>query len=225
MRGLLKFVASSPPPLCFLDGLPRLSPAQRDSLEVPFSLPELAAAVQEAAPDKSPGLDGLSYEFYCTTPPLVGPPLLSALNAMLSDGLLTLFLHRGVVCLLPKVPSVPTAAQLRPITLLAVDYKLLTKMLVARLLHVLPDVLKASQLCSVRGCSIFDGAAAILSVAEYLHRRNLPGFLLSLDFFHAFDRVSLQWLDWVLEAMGFGLILRQWVATLHHRASPLINGY
>jgi hypothetical protein len=96
---------------------------------------------------------------------------------------------------------------------------LLTKMLVARLLHVLPDVLKASQLCSVRGRSIFDGAAAILSVSEYLHRRNLPGFLLSLDFFHAFDRVSLQWLDRVLEAMGFGLVLRQWVATLHRHAT------
>ncbi len=84
---------------------------------------------------------------------------------------------------------------------------------------MLPDVLKASQLCSVRGRSIFDGAAAILSVSEYLHRRNLPGFLLSLDFFHAFDRVSLQWLDHVLEAMGFGLVLRQWVATLHLRAT------
>ncbi len=92
-------------------------------------------------------------------------------------------------------------------------------MLVARLLHVLPDVLRASQLCSVRGRSIFDGAAAILSAAEYLHRRRLPGFLLSLDFFHAFDRVSLQWLDRVLEVMGFGLILRQWVGTLHRRAT------
>ncbi len=36
-----------------------------------------------------------------------------------------------------------------------------------------------------------------------------------LDFFHAFDHVSLQWLDRVLEAMGFALILWQWVATLH----------
>ncbi len=203
----------------FLEGLPRLSPAQRDSLETPFSMPELAATVQEAAPDKSPGLDGLFYEFYHITLPLVGPPLLTALNAMLAEGLLTLSLCRGVVHLLPKVTAVPTAAQLRPITLLAVDYKLLTKMLVARLLHVLPDVLKASQLCSVHGRSIFDGAAAILSLSEYLHRRNLPGFLLSLDFFHAFDRVSLQWLDRVLEAMSFGLVLRQWVATLHRRAT------
>jgi hypothetical protein len=102
---------------------------------------------------------------------------------------------------------------------LSVDYKILTKMLVARLLNVLPSVLHATQLCSVRGRSIFDGAAAVLSAAEYLHRRGVPGFLLSLDFFHAYDRVSIQWLDRVLEAMGFGAVLRHWVATLHRRAS------
>ncbi len=47
----------------------------------------------------------------------------------------------------------------------------------------------------------------------------MPGFLLSLDFFHAYNRVSIQWLDRVLEAMGFGAVLRHWVATLHRRAS------
>jgi hypothetical protein len=60
----------------FLNGLPRLSQLERDSLEVPFTLPELAAAVDEAAANKTPGLDGLSYEFYRATLPLVGPPSL-----------------------------------------------------------------------------------------------------------------------------------------------------
>ena len=138
---------------------------------------------------------------------------------MLASGLLSLSLRRGVVRLLPKVPTIPLPSQLRPITLLSVDYKLLTKMLVARLLHVLPSVLCTTQLCSVRGRSIFDGAATILSAAEYLHRRGVPGFLLSLDFYHAYDRVSMQWLDRVLEAMGFGAVLRGWVATLHRQAS------
>jgi hypothetical protein len=107
------------------------------------------------------------------------------------------------------------ASQLRPITLLNCDYKLLTKMLVARFLRVLPDILVTTQLCSVKGRSIFDGAAAILSAAEALWRKRMPGFLVSLDFFHAYDRVSMAWVDKVLEAMGFGRILREWVATLH----------
>jgi hypothetical protein len=102
---------------------------------------------------------------------------------MLNSALLPLSLCCGVVCLLPKVAGTPTAAQFRPMTLLGADYKLLTKMFVNRLLLVLPNILTIGQLCSVQGKSIFDGAAALLSVVEYLHQRRAPGFMISLDFF------------------------------------------
>ncbi len=42
---------------------------------------------------------------------------------------------------------------------------------------------------------------------------------LSLGFFHAYDRVSMDWVDRVLEAMGFGLIFRGRIATLLRGAS------
>jgi hypothetical protein len=64
----------------FLDGLPRLSPAQRDSLETPFSVPELAAAVLEAAPDKSPGLEASPMS--STAPPSLWLARLSSLPSM-----------------------------------------------------------------------------------------------------------------------------------------------
>ncbi len=73
----------------FLNNLPRLTQEERNSLKLSFTLPELAAAMDETAPNKSTGLDGLSYEFYRTTLPLIGPSILAALNAMLENGLLT----------------------------------------------------------------------------------------------------------------------------------------
>ena len=94
----------------FLDGLPTLSGEEREALERPLSLAELQEAVEKAAPQKSPGLDGLSYEFYRATFPEVGPPLLDAFNAMLAGGLLTASLRQGVVRLLPKVAGVPAAS-------------------------------------------------------------------------------------------------------------------
>ncbi len=203
----------------FLLGLPTLLPEDRDGLKAPFTLAELEDAVSSGVANKSPGLDGLSYELYKKVLPYVAQPLLEALNSMLEAGLLQPSLRKGVVRLLPKVGGTPTASQLRPITLLVVDYKLLTKIFVNRLLPVLPQVLRATQLCSVRGRSIFSGAASILSAIEHLHRFNQPGFLLSLDFFHAYDRVCLEWVDRVLEAMGFGRTFRGWVATLHRDAS------
>jgi Reverse transcriptase (RNA-dependent DNA polymerase) len=124
-----------------------------------------------------------------------------------------------VVRLLPKVAGVPKASQLRPITLLCTDYKLLTKMFVARLLPLLPSLLTSTQLCSVRGRSIFDGGLAILSSIQHLQHKKLPGFLVSLDLFHAYDRVDLRWVEKVLEAMGFGPLFRGWIQTLHRGAS------
>jgi hypothetical protein len=203
----------------FLEHLPRLEPLQAAALEAPFQLCELQEAVEAAAAAKSPGLDGLSYEFYKKCFPVLGPSLLSAFNDMLVADALPPSLRRGVVRLLPKVAGTPTAAQLRPITLLGTDYKLLTKMFVNRLLAVLPDILTAGQLCSVHGKSIFDGAAAILSAVEYLQQRQLPGYVVSLDFFHAYDRVDLQWVDKVLAAFGFGAEWRRWIQLLHKNAT------
>ena len=147
--------------------------------------------------------------------------LVEALNVMLEDGQLTASLWVGGVCLLPKVAGVPGAHQLRPITLLSCDYKLMTKVMVRRLINVLPTVLTTSQLCSVKGRSIYDGITAILSVVEARQRQKRPGFLLNLDFFHAYDRVCMPYVDRVLEVMGFGDIFRGWVRTLHSGAEAV----
>jgi exonuclease III len=169
----------------FLEGLPTLPEEQADALEVPFTYPELAAAVKGAAAARAPGLDGLPYEFYKTVLAIIGPQLLKVFNQMLQDGSLVASMRSGVVRLIPKVQGVPTAAQFRPITLLGADYKILTKMFVGRLMEVLPTLLQAGQLCSVRGRSIFDGAVSLLSAVEYLHQKQIPGYVISLDFFHA----------------------------------------
>jgi Reverse transcriptase (RNA-dependent DNA polymerase) len=41
----------------------------------------------------------------------------------------------------------------------------------------------------------------------------------TLDLFHAYDRVDLWWVDSVLAALGFGRVFRGWIQTLHWGAS------
>jgi hypothetical protein len=202
----------------FTRGLPTLSREQATIMEMPITLPELEQAVTKAANGRSPGLDGLSYEFYRAVFPYVGTSMVAALNTMLDRGQLTPSLLRGAVRLLPKVAGAPAASQLRPITLLACDYKLLSKVYVQRLLPLLPTVLTSNQLCSVQGRSIFDGCTSLLSTVEACHRGKRPGFLMNLDFFHAFDRVCMEYVDKVLSAMNFGGRFREVVATLHRGA-------
>ncbi len=202
----------------FVRDIPAVDQFQAATMDLPLNLPELEFAAASAASGKAPGLDGLPYEFYRRTMHLVGPSLLEALNTMLERGALTPSLQLGAVRLLPKVAGVPAASQLRPITLLSCDYKLMTKIYVQRLLPILPTVLTTHQLCSVRGRSIFDGCTALLSVVEACHRERRPGFLINLDFFHAYDRVCMSYVDRVLAAMGFGDQFRAAIRTLHRGA-------
>jgi hypothetical protein len=126
---------------CFLPGLFSLSAHHLEMLEVPLMFTELYDAVKQADKGCSPGIDGLPYEFYKALLSLVGLPLLEALNGMLKASELDPSLRRGVIWLIPDVAGTPIAVQLRPITLLCTDYKLLTKMLTARMLTVLPTML------------------------------------------------------------------------------------
>jgi hypothetical protein len=161
----------------FLQGLPSLAEDDMAAVDLPINVPDLERAVEDASLGRSPGLDGLSYEFYKKVMPLVGPVMADALNAMLEEGQLAPSLHQGVIRLLPKVKGVPMASQLRPITLLNTGYKLLTKVFVARLMRLLPTVLQRGQLCSVKGRTIMQGAISLWSTAEFIHQRKRRGFM------------------------------------------------
>jgi hypothetical protein len=110
-------------------------------LDLPTNLPALQVGVETGSEGRSPRLDGLAYQFYQAVFGWVGLAMVDALNTMLEEGQLAPSLCQGVIRLLPKVRGVLMASQLRPITLLNIDYKLLTKVYVARLLWVLPKVL------------------------------------------------------------------------------------
>jgi hypothetical protein len=98
------------------------------------------------------------------------------------------------------------------------DYKLLTKVSVARLMKDLPTILHKSQLCSVRDRNIMQGAISLWSTAKFIRQCKRRGFMMNLDFYHVYDRVCLPYVDRILEAMGFGLIFRGVVAILQSGA-------
>jgi hypothetical protein len=80
------------------------------------------------------------------------------------------------------------------------------------LVPVLPTVLTKYQLCSVQGWLMFDSCMAILLVVEACDFDNRPSFIFNMDFFHAYDRVCLEYVD---KVMNFGPDFRLAVTTLH----------
>ena len=129
------------------------------------------------------------------------------------------FNEKGVTRLLPKVKGIPHVYELRQITLLNCDYKLLTKWFGLRMKSVLPYVIKSSQLCTVGDKNILFGVSNVLSTIERVKESRSAGCIISLDFFKAYDRVFLGFLLKVLEKMNFSSVFIAWIKMLHEGAS------
>ena len=203
----------------FLNDLATLSDSARDGLVKDMTMGELEDIVKGCDHNKSPGLDGLSYEFYQKTFPVIKEDLLAIYRCQLSRNKLIKSNKEGVTRLAPKVEGVPSVDELRPITLLDCDYKILSKWLVERMKPVLPLVIKSGQLCTVGKKNILFGVHNILSGILNVKQKKSEACLLTLDFFKAYDRVLLDFLIKVMKRMNFSDKFTDWILMLHDGAS------
>ena len=79
------------------------------------------------ARNKSPGLDGLPYELYQATWEVIGMDFVQVLQCQLDRIRLVESNRHGATRLTSKVEGIPSVFELRPITLLNCDYKILSK--------------------------------------------------------------------------------------------------
>ena len=108
---------------------------------------------KECASNKSPGLDGLPYEFFQVTWDIIGMDFVDVLQVQLQRFNLIESDRHGATRLCSKVDGVPEISELRPITLLNCDYKILSKVFVKRMCPVMSEIILSGQLCSVKGYS------------------------------------------------------------------------
>ena len=200
----------------FLTGLGRLSPQSKADLEMPVELDGLLEVIMECEKEKSPGIDGLPYEFYQATAHVIGQKLMEVYQCILDRFHLTDSMEGGVTRLLNKVLGVPAVDELRPITLLCCDYKILTKYLTKRLIPVLPEVILSGQLAILEDSNILFGITNLFSSIEYVNLRKIGAAIIAYDMFKAFDRVMVRFLTQVMEAMGFGETFIKWVGMCHN---------
>ena len=201
----------------YLSGLGSLPDLVRDGMENDILMEELSDIIKECENNKSPGLDGLSYEFYKQTFELIQEDFLEVLQCQLNRKKIVDSNREGVTRLAPKVDGVPAVDELRPITLLNADYKILSKWFVKRMKPVLHYIIKSGQLCIV-GKNIHFGVSNILSSIFCIKQQQLHACLISLDFFKAYDRVLLDFLIKVMAKMNFSSVFTSWILMLHEGA-------
>ena len=214
----------------FLDEIsdfPKLTSKQSNDCEAPLSEKELSDALKGMPDNKSPGNDNLTKEFYETFWSDI-KILFFFENVLFSFdiGELSISQRQSIIKLIEKkYRDKRLIENWRPISLLNVDAKIISKLLAKRLKNVLSPLISDNQTAYINGRFISEGGRLISDILEISAMLSLKGLLLTVDIQKAFDSVNQQFLILVLKKFGFGNTFIKWIQTLlKNQESCVING-
>ena len=212
--------------------LPKVPPHLVESCEGPLTYEEAKEAISLMQNNKTPGSDGLPAEFYKKFFPLFRHDFIQMINLCFLWETLTPSQRLSLIRLLCKNREYHFLLNYwRPISLLNVDYKIVSKSLSLRLRGGggggLPSIIHEDQTYSVVGLSIADNVHLLRNVFDFVEQKNLKCAFMNLDQAKAFERVSTQYLLEVLKAYGFGPSLIKWIKLLYTNISSavIVNGH
>lgn len=133
----------------------------------------------------------------------------------------------ALISLIPKKDrDISDPANYRPVSLLGVDCKILTKVLASRLDKILPDIINCDQVGFIKNRCSGDNMRRLIHLIHKSKSSLDPVAAFSLDAEKAFDWVEWGFLMPALLRFGMGPGFCRWVKTIYSspRAAVLTNG-
>lgn len=210
----------------FDDG-PTISEEQGYKLCNEVTMQEVKRALWSIPSSKSPGPDGFSSDFFKISWDIIKYNLCYAVQDFFRYGKLLKQVNATLLTLVPKVQNPTTAADYRPIACCNVVYKILTKIITARLQELLPSLVGAEQGAFIKQRSIVDNINVCQGLVRNYHRdKGVPRCLMKLDLRKAYDTIDWNFIRGVLKGFKFPemIIDRIMECLTTPRFSILING-
>ena len=204
-----------------------ISDTVKQNINMDITIADLKTALSEMETDKSPGPNGLTVRFFRTFFNFLAPILFLLIkNIFITETIPSKIQLAYMTLLLKDVKASEEPRNYRPISLLNVEFKLITKALVNKIKPHMSSMVHENQACSIAGRSILDHNHYIRDLISYAHDRGGASFILSLDQAKAFDRVSHPWLYRVLRGNNLPDDFVKWVKILYTGAHSniLVNG-
>ena len=140
----------------------KVTQQQNENLVKQISTNEIKEAIFQMENQESPGIDGLPIEYYKEFYEYLKDDLSQLFNNILFTEKQSLkTMNQEVITLIPKKnyindPDLNDVKNWRPVSLLCLDYKILTKILANRLQKILPDITSEEQNCCIPKRPIFN---------------------------------------------------------------------
>ena len=198
-------------------------------LNAEFTEEEVKVALNQMAPLKSPGPDGMPPLFFQHYWDLVGKNITTSVLSFLNSASLPENLNHTFITLIPKVKNLKLVSKFRPISLCNVLYKIFSKVLANRLKKILPHIITEHQSAFTKNRLILENILLAFELLHCLqnHKSTKGGFMaLKLDMSKAYDHVEWAFLEKIMRKLGFNekwiILMMLCVPTISY--SILING-
>ena len=208
---------------CYLAYTRKLSDAQRDEINLPLTSCDLKNALWGMREEGSPGPNGLTVKFFKCFYDELAPLLLKFVNSCFKKGEVSKMFKLSFTTLLPKDSgSLLEIKNFRPISLLNITYKIITKALANRISPFLSNLVHPDQAAVIKGRSIQGHNHMIRDLISLANLRGDNACILSIDQQKAYDRVSHEWIFKVLNHCNIGDSFLRWVKILNTGATSKI---
>jgi hypothetical protein len=178
----------------------------KEQLEKPFTIEEITEAIRKT-PNKATGPSGTPITLFKIFDKQLSPILCEIANDIATNGESSVndFLLDGNVIFIPKKKESQFVKDLRPITLLEIPRKIITKVMTERMKKVLleENIINKSQYCHP-GRKIHENVLSLKLIIESSQNEKEDLHAMFVDFSKAFDRVNHYYIKHVLEKKNFG---------------------
>ena len=183
-----------------------------------FTVEEFSEALKSLKNGSCPGSDGLSTEFYKVFWTRIKQEVYAAMIYSYDHAsLLCESSKTGILNLIPKgQKDTRFLKNLRPITLLNTDYKIVEKSIANRMVPALQYIIHEDQKGFLPNRRIAANIRKILDVVTECEQGEDEGLILSCDYLKCFDRIEHTAVIGAMQAFNFSSVLIQWVKTIYH---------
>lgn len=183
---------------------PPLTTTMLNMLNAPVTKDEIRLALVVMKPLKNPRPDGLHATFFQHHWEVVGDLIYEMVTKVFQGADLEKGINKTIITLIPKVARPTSIKDFRPISLLNVSYKVITKLIANRLKSIMPSI-SGTQASFVEGQSISDNIIVIQKIIHSTrHKIGKVGWMtIKVDLEKAYDRLSWDFIEDTLFDVGF----------------------